>query len=119
VQVCYDLRFPVFSRWQGDYDMIIYVANWPAARIDVWNTLLKARAIENAAWVVAVNRVGSDPYKDYPGCSQLVDFKGNTVARATSDTPEVVFAEIDRDPLDAFRRKFPVLTDADRFQIKQ
>ncbi|MDR0907998.1 MAG: amidohydrolase [Rikenellaceae bacterium] len=117
VQVCYDLRFPVFARWQGDYDMIVYVANWPAARIDVWNTLLRARAIENASWVVAVNRVGRDPYKDYPGCSQVVDFKGHVVARAASDTPEAVFVEIDRESLDTFRHKFPVLSDADRFKL--
>jgi predicted amidohydrolase len=117
LQVCYDLRFPVFSRWRGDYNMIIYVANWPAARIDVWNTLLKARAIENVAWVVAVNRVGSDPYKDYPGCSQVVDYKGHVIAGAATDTPKAVFVEIDKEPLDAFRRKFPVLADADSFEI--
>jgi predicted amidohydrolase len=66
---------------------------------------------------VAVNRVGRDPYKDYPGCSQVVDFKGNTVARAATDTSEAIFAEIDRESLDAFRRKFPVLADADRFEL--
>ncbi len=60
LQICYDLRFPVFSRNKGDYDMALYVANWPIQRIDAWNTLLKARAIENQAYVFGVNRVGTD-----------------------------------------------------------
>jgi predicted amidohydrolase len=117
LQVCYDLRFPVFSRWCDDYDMILYVANWPTVRIDAWNTLTSARAIENASWVVAVNRVGRDPYKDYPGSTRLVDYMGRTVASATGESAEAVFVEIDRQSLEAFRRKFPVLGDADRFTM--
>jgi predicted amidohydrolase len=118
LQVCYDLRFPVFSRRCGDYDMILYVANWPTVRIDAWNTLTAARAIENASWVVAVNRVGRDPYKDYPGSTRLVDYMGRTVASAAGEGAEAVFVEIEKEPLDAFRRKFPVLEDADRFELK-
>jgi predicted amidohydrolase len=118
LQVCYDLRFPVFSRWQGDYDMIIYVANWPAVRIDVWDTLTRARAIENACYVAAVNRVGQDPYhKSYPGETRLVDYKGHPVASARTDTAEAIFVEIEKPVLDAFRHKFPVLGDADSFEI--
>jgi predicted amidohydrolase len=117
LQVCYDLRFPVFSRWCGDYDMIVYVANWPYARIDVWNTLARARAIENACYVAAVNRVGRDPYVGYTGETQMIDYKGHTIASAEGDTRQTVFVEIQKEPLDAFRRKFPVLGDADRFEI--
>jgi predicted amidohydrolase len=118
LQVCYDLRFPVFSRWQGDYDMIVYVANWPTVRIDVWNILTKARAIENACYIAAVNRVGRDPYKNYPGQTCVVDYKGHAVANAETDIAEAVFVKIDRKPLEAFRHKFPVLGDADSFKLE-
>lgn len=115
LQVCYDLRFPVFARNRGDYDMIIYAANWPAVRIDAWNSLLKARAIENQCYVAAVNRIGKDPYLTYPGGTYLLDYMGRTVAGAQADTREAVFAETDMEPLVAFRKKFPALDDADNF----
>lgn len=118
LQVCYDLRFPVFARNRGDYDMIVYSANWPTVRIDAWNALLKARAIENLAYVAAVNRVGNDPYKDYPGETILLDYMGRTVAKAEPDRPQALFAEIEKGPLDAFRSKFPALEDADWFEMK-
>ena len=80
LQVCYDLRFPVFSRNRADYDAILYVANWPTSRIDVWDILLRARAIENQCYVLASNRIGSDPACTYPGHSQAVDAYGRVAA---------------------------------------
>ncbi len=118
LQVCYDLRFPVFARNTGDYDMIIYSANWPTVRIDAWNALLKARAIENLCYVAAVNRVGNDPYTSYSGGTYLFDYKGKIAAKALENREEAVFAEINMDELDAFRRKFPALDDADGFALK-
>lgn len=80
--VCYDLRFPVWSRCRCDYDAILCCASWPAPRREVWQTLLRARAIENQCYVAGVNRVGDDPSAHYAGDSALVDFKGRTLAEA-------------------------------------
>ncbi len=113
LQVCYDLRFPVFSRNRNDYDCILYVASWPASRIGVWNTLLKARAIENQCYVVGVNRIGSDPRCDYTGHSQVVDAYGRVVAQCPQSEPACISAYIDMDSLNRFRQKFPVLADRD------
>ncbi len=113
LQVCYDLRFPVFARNRKDYDMVIYVANWPTSRIDVWNTLLAARAIENQCYVVGVNIVGSDPVCDYCGSSKVIDPYGKVVARCEDNVEGCATADIDMDKLIAFREKFPVLNDAD------
>ena len=118
LQVCYDLRFPIFARNTGDYDMIIYTANWPTVRIDVWNSLLKARAIENLCYVAAANRVGSDPYMSYSGGTYLFDYKGRIMAEAHGNREEAVFAETDKETLDSFRRKFPAMDDADDFVLK-
>ena len=117
LQICYDLRFPVFSRNRGDFDMIIYVANWPSSRTGVWDTLLRARAIENACYVAGVNRVGSDPGSSYDGHTALLDFKGNPVVEARTDGEEAVAGYIDMGLLAAFREKFPVLADADTFKL--
>ena len=113
MQICYDLRFPVFSRYRGDYDAIIYVANWPASRIDVWNTLLKARAIENQSYVIGVNRTGVDDNIVYNGNTIVYDSRGAVVARAEGESPQVVFATLNIESQNAFRRKFPVLEDRD------
>jgi predicted amidohydrolase len=118
LQVCYDLRFPVFARNRGDYDMIINSASWGGSRIDVWDTLTKARAIENLCYFVAVNRVGRDPYDNYPGGTRLFNFKGRIIAEAQENREEAVWAEINREHLDAFRTKFPAMKDADEFQLK-
>ncbi len=118
LQICYDLRFPVFSRnLGGEYDMIIYVASWPTVRLDAWNCLLKARAIENLCYVVAVNRVGNDPYCEYSGGSHLFDYMGKAIASAEYGKEDIVSGEIDKGKLDAFRNKFPALNDADKFEI--
>lgn len=117
LQICYDLRFPVFSRCTGNYDMIIYVANWPVSRIGVWNTLLRARAIENQCYVAGVNRTGSDPSNYYNGCSLVIDYLGNTVADAGAGGETALAATVAIEPLNDFRRKFPALEDADPFVL--
>ena len=114
LEICYDLRFPVWSRNRGDYDMIIYVASWPASRISAWNSLLVARAVENQCYVAGVNRVGTDPSDSYSGGSVIVDPYGNVIARCQDGIESYSEAEIDMELLEAFRRKFPVLNDADR-----
>ena len=113
LQVCYDLRFPVFVRNHKDYDAIIYVANWPLKRRDVWQTLLKARAIENQCFVVGVNIVGSDKYCEYLGDSVIIDAYGNAIAQCTPGVVETAATELDMEALNRFRKKFPVLDDAD------
>ena len=117
LQVCYDLRFPVFSRSRGDYDAIIYVANWPEQRQDAWQTLLKARAIENQCYVIGVNRVGSDGTCKYIGGSVVIDAYGHTIAQCTDGEEEIAIAELDMEQLQCFRQKFPVLADADEFSV--
>ncbi len=116
LQVCYDLRFPIFARNNGDkpYDVALYVASWPTSRIEAWNTLLHARAIENQCYVAAVNRVGDDPACQYSGGTMLIDAYGKNVVECERNKECAVTAEIDMEALNAFRRKFPVLADADR-----
>jgi omega-amidase len=120
LQVCYDLRFPVFSRRRPEveYDVLIYSANWPAPRRQAWQALLKARAIENLSYVVGVNRVGTDG-KDLPyaGDSVVHDFMGETLALLGSD-PAVITVELDLAVLRAFRERFPAHLDADRFTLE-
>lgn len=116
LSTCYDLRFPVWLRNRGDYDAMICVASWPAARAEVWDTLLSARAIENVAYVVGVNRVGDDHSTHYAGGSVAYDFRGRTMARGAAD-PSVLIAEIDTEARDLFRVKFPVEQDADEFEL--
>ncbi len=116
LQVCYDLRFPVFSRNRGDYDMIIYSANWPTPRIAVWDILLRARAIENQCYVAGVNRAGRDPWCEYCGHTALVDAYGRVVTSCT-DGDALVIGDVDMDALAAFRRKFPVLDDRDAWPV--
>ncbi|HCC70101.1 MAG TPA: amidohydrolase [Bacteroidales bacterium] len=119
LQICYDLRFPVWSRNKNNgYDILVYIANWPAVRRNVWNTLLIARAIENQCFVVGVNRIGRDENSiDYCGDTKLVDPRGNIVANTKMNTEEVITGEISLDELRAFREKFPVWLDADNFEI--
>lgn len=116
LQVCYDLRFPVFSRNRGDYDAIIYVANWPARRCEVWQTLLKARALENQCFVAGVNIVGRDKECEYMGDSVVVNAYGRVIASCSSGMVETAMAELDMEELQRFRKKFPVLEDADEFK---
>ncbi len=116
--VCYDLRFPVWSRSRKDYDAILYVANWPTSRVEAWLALLRARAIENQCYVAGVNRVGTDPACDYCGGTLCIDPYGKTLAECERGKAGSVTVELDMDSLEAFRQKFPVLEDADEFDLK-
>ncbi|MDY6230021.1 MAG: amidohydrolase [Prevotella sp.] len=114
---CYDLRFPVWSRNNNDYDAIIIAANWPDSRQRVWETLLTARAMENQCYVIAANRTGKDPQCNYIGGSFIIDAKGKNIAANTTDGEEIITAVISRESLDNFRNKFQVLNDKDNFNI--
>ena len=118
--VCYDLRFPVWSRNQPfePYDLVLYVANWPAVRRTAWTTLLRARAIENVACALGVNRIGQDALgHDYSGDSALLDAKGNYLVEANSQ-PGVFTHTLLRTELDDFRSKFAALNDGDVFELR-
>lgn len=123
--VCYDLRFPVYSRnrvdparaGELDYDLLLYVANWPAARHEAWRTLLRARAMENLCCVVGVNRTGTDGNgHQYLGGSVAVDPLGQAVAECDA-APGLGHAELSIDGLREHRRRFPAHLDADLFEI--
>ena len=119
LMVCYDVRFPVWARNRGDYDLILYVASWPAPRAAAWDALLRARAIENVCYVAGVNRVGDDPACQYAGGTVLYDFVGSPLAEARPGVEETIGGRIDRAALDAFRTKFPALGDADPFTLNE
>ena len=118
LEICYDLRFPVWARNRGDYDMILYVASWPTPRVAAWSALLVARAIENQCYVAGVNRVGTDPTCEYCGGSVIIDPYGRTMAACAMGEECEASAEVDMEALAAFREKFPVLSDADEFERK-
>ena len=116
LQVCYDLRFPIFSRNTDDYDVILYVANWPKSRIDAWQTLLKARAIENQAYVFGLNRIGIDGNNlEYPESSYCFSADGSEISTTNNN---IVSANLDLEKLEQFRLKFPFLSDRDEFFYK-
>lgn len=115
--VCYDLRFPAWIRNRKDYDAIICVANWPAVRSYAWDTLVRARAIENQCFMLAVNRAGSDPVGPYKGGSVVLEPHGEVVAACEDFIESSVTAEIRMEDLEAFRKVFPVLEDADPFEL--
>lgn len=116
--ICYDIRFPVWIRNKNDYDVIVCSANWPISRYNAWNTLLKARAIENQSYVLAANRIGKDN-KDtqYCGESLAIDFIGETMAIASEQSDIVITIQLDLEELKKFRSSFPAWKDADSFQI--
>ena len=116
--VCYDLRFPVWARSRGDYDCILCVASWPTVRRYPWDTLLRARAIENQCYVAGVNRVGTDPSCTYSGGTVLLDPWGKPLAACPDDAETSCSGEIDLKVLSDFRRSFPALDDADSFSLK-
>ena len=122
-QVCYDLRFPVWSRnrLDGDnnlsYDLMLYVANWPAARSNHWKILLQARAIENLSFVMGVNRVGEDGKGiAYSGDSMILDPRGNILAHNEGEET-ILEATLDPAPMLEYREKFPAWRDADVFEL--
>lgn len=119
-QVCYDLRFPVWSRntAKDPYDLVIYTASWPADRAFAWNALCPARAIENQCYALCCNRTGNDPRLHYNGDSAIYDFLGKKIAESEKDTEGVIVADLYLDKLSDFRKKFPAWMDADEFTIK-
>lgn len=118
LQVCYDLRFPVFGRNRNDYDLALYVANWPEARRHPWSQLLVARAIENLAYVVGVNRVGMDGKGiHYSGDSAVVDFKGEHLVQLEAGRELVRTLRLQGQALVDFRERFPAHLDADAFEL--
>lgn len=117
--ICYDLRFPVWSRNVNlEYDVLIYIANWPKVRNTAWRSLLQARAIENLSYSIGVNRVGKDGNDiAYSGDSAVVDFKGNYLFEE-KDIEIIKTVELSKENLLKYRKKFPAQLDADRFSIK-
>ena len=123
--ICYDLRFPVWSRNKWDaaakrlsYDLMIYVANWPTTRIEAWNTLLRARAIENLSYVAAVNRIGMDGNGvEHNGNSAIISPKGDIIW--SNEGNEITKTlELSANSLEAFRDRFPAYLDADDFTLE-
>ncbi|MEX0915307.1 MAG: nitrilase-related carbon-nitrogen hydrolase [Wenzhouxiangellaceae bacterium] len=119
LQVCYDLRFPVWCRNDDAFDLQIFVANWPAPRAEAWRTLLKARAIENQAFVIGLNRAGVDGKNvEYPGSSGAWDALGEALVGPLDEREQVATCELDFEALDEVRKKFPFLPDRDGFSIE-
>ena len=118
--VCYDLRFPVWARnVNNEYDLLIFVANFPERRIDVWDILLKARAIENQSYVCGVNRIGTDGLGiAYNGHSAIFDFKANPLLTFPENNTAIQTTQLTIESLQLFRQKFAVWKDADGFEIK-
>lgn len=117
--ICYDLRFPVWSRGSNEFDLMIYVANWPASRKSAWETLLPARAVENLCYTVGVNRVGTDGNGvEYAGGSLIADYYGNLIESA-DDKTKTIRATLSLKKLNAYREKFPAWKDADDFSLTE
>ncbi|MBU1369775.1 MAG: amidohydrolase [Bacteroidetes bacterium] len=122
--ICYDLRFPVWSKnnyhnGQFDYDLMLYVANWPAVRAEPWKQLLVARAVENLAYVLGVNRIGTDPQGiAYQGDSVLLNFKGEPISQAVAQKEMIIETTLSANQLKRFRDKFNVGLDWDSFEIR-
>ena len=118
LQVCYDLRFPAFSRNSEDYDLLIYVASWPKIRTNAWDTLLKARAIENMSYVIGVNRIGADANgHEYIGHSQAVDFLGDYVLEP-EESESSFLVVLNKEKMLETQQKLGFLNDRDSFEIK-
>ena len=116
--ICYDLRFPVWARNTSDYDVLIYVANWPKVRVDAWDVLLKARAIENMCYCVGVNRVGLDGNDhEYTGHSAAYDVLGRKIDQITSEQEDIAIVTLDKNDIDTYRTKLGFLKDRDTFSL--
>ena len=119
LQVCYDLRFPTFSRNSEDYDLMIYVASWPKIRTNAWDALLKARAIENMSYVIGVNRIGEDDNGyQYIGHSQIVDYLGEYEVGPT-ESESIFSVELNKEKMISTRQKLGFLDDRDHFEITE
>jgi omega-amidase len=117
-QICYDLRFPVWCKNRQDYDLLVFVANWPTKRVNAWRSLLRARAIENQAYVIGINRVGQDGTGlEFPGQSTAYDGLGEELA-SLGDQVASEIVELDLDALNRLRTELPFLADADIFHIE-
>jgi len=119
LQVCYDLRFPVWSRMrtENEFDILIYVANWPEQRIEAWNSLLKARAIENQSFVIGLNRIGSDGNElNYIGESQLIHPSGDLICKEKNNEAVISFT-LEKAEIISHRKKYPFLRDRDKFNV--
>ncbi|OXA82566.1 Predicted amidohydrolase [Flavobacterium aquidurense] len=117
LQICYDLRFPVFVRNVENYDLILYVANWPKVRTNAWDILLKARAVENLSYVIGVNRIGLDTHNyEHIGHSQVVDYLGDYILEP-EETEGVFRVELDKIKMLETRKKLDFLSDKDSFEI--
>ena len=117
LQVCYDLRFPLFSRNTENYDLLIYVASWPKVRTNAWDILLKARAVENLSYAIGVNRIGTDNNDfEYIGHSQIIDELGNCIIEPT-EKEGVFIANLDKDKMLETRNKLNFLNDKDEFNL--
>jgi omega-amidase len=122
--VCYDLRFPVWSRntWRNGsyaYDVLLYVANWPKSRSGIWKSLLIARAIENQCYVIGVNRIGKDGFgTSHSGNSMIINPDGTVLASADEEKPAVLQASLSMDKLREFRESYPFAPDWDQFSIQ-
>lgn len=121
LQVCYDLRFPVWCRNTNyRYDIIIFTASWPRPRRSAWKTLIQARAIENSAYAIGVNRVGADPLgNEYSGESMVVDYKGSIVCESAYAKETILTYKLKKENLISFREKFPAMLDSDSFRISE
>ena len=116
--ICYDLRFPIWSRNDVDYDLLVYMANWPKPRTKAWDTLLKARSIENMCYTIGVNRIGLDGSKlEYIGHTQVVDMLGNMTANSIERKEMIIETTLDKNLLIETRKKFQFLNDRDSFEL--
>ncbi|SDS46015.1 Predicted amidohydrolase [Polaribacter sp. KT25b] len=117
--ICYDLRFPVWARNTENYDLLIFMANWPVIRIKAWKTLLKARAIENMSYVIGVNRTGIDANKyEYSGNSLVIDYLGENLSKLSKNEVGIVSAIISKKHQQKVREKLGFLNDMDSFEIR-
>jgi len=117
--ICYDLRFPVWARNTSNYDILLYVASWPKQRINAWDTLLKARAIENMCYCIGVNRVGKDGKGfDYNGHSAIYNVLGDAILNENpSEKEEILYNRLNKEHVQSVRAKLPFLHDADKFKL--
>jgi predicted amidohydrolase len=117
--ICYDLRFPVWARNTNNYDLLIYMANWPVKRIKAWDTLLKARAIENMSYVIGVNRTGTDANNyEYSGNSLITDYLGEELSLLSENEVGIISANLTKESQTKIREKLGFLNDKDSFEIK-
>ena len=116
--ICYDLRFPVWARNIEDYDVLIYVANWPKVRVDAWSSLLKARAIENMSYCIGVNRVGLDANNyEYSGHSAAYDVLGNRIDAIEAGKEVTEIVTLDKNHIEKYRQKLQFLNDRDSYKL--